>query len=314
MFLVVQEGEQMESEKVQKEYFVWDIRKRADVENRYVLFLVLEFGLGIVFLLLSSMIIPWIAELPWIVGHEKGFEMNQLSGDMGRADVLLTQISITFIVISLTTILSSNSKAIYWTDMVELTLVKPIFVSFKAFSAYIFACLAWSSVCVLIKSDKVYIGFWSSILIMTFFTFRLIRIYFGNNKIKKEAKVYFEWMRMKDKEEYLIAQQKMIHVMSKNIMENDFSEFYVNFDFLCMEKEDVILSQVIQICGTHNEVLLENLVIRLRSAFMSPQNTKYLILKNDRIKQVFTLMIRDESKSIHMKEDIQRLLRLLKEQ
>lgn len=231
-------------------FWMWSIREKLDLDKYHRIWNGITFFIGM-FVILE------IARLPiveWIA--ERGFHYAILESK----DTFFTQLSTSFIVISLTTILSSSTKQIYWSDKIELTLVKPMFSSFAAYATYTFASLLLSAYWCLIKSDKLYISFACSVLIMTSLTFKLIEVYFGNNKVKQTLEWYYEWLKEGKTEEYEETKEKMMTVMSKNMVENDFKEFFENFDFLYSMKEYESLCRVIEICLNYNRVLLEQIL------------------------------------------------------
>ena len=54
-----------------------------------------------------------------------------------------TNISVAFLVITFVTLLSGRTKKIYWVDLVNYSLVKPIATSVLAITSYLFSCLTF---------------------------------------------------------------------------------------------------------------------------------------------------------------------------
>lgn len=231
-------------------FHVWNIRKQLDLDNHHGILNIATYALGIGVVIV-------LARIMTITGWKEYLQLP----DFSYLDALYTQLSITFIVISLTTILSSNTKIIYWTDKIELTLVKPIFSSFSAYATYIFACLTLSVIWTIKQDDLILISFGCSILVMTSLTFKLIEVYFGSSKVKQTLEWYFQWQMEYSEEEYKETSQKMIAVMTENMAENDFYEFFENFDFIYkLEQNYQRLYRVMEICANHNPVLLEQIL------------------------------------------------------
>lgn len=152
-------------------------------------------------------------------------------------DVLFTQISVSFIVISLTTVLSSSAKVVYWIDKIELELVAPILTDFLAYTMYTFACLTASVYFVVKKSDFVYISFGFAILIMALLTIKLIGVYFESASLKEKISSYYDWISENGGALYEETKNTFAYVTVKYAQENNITAFFENIDFLYSKYE-----------------------------------------------------------------------------
>lgn len=109
-------------------------------------------------------------------------------------DFFLVEIQVTFIVVSLSTALSTQSKRVYWVDSFQYRLIKPKFTNFTALSSYILATLivgiVWEILDRCLKSFSGMMGimasFVLSLVFMIILSMRMIGANFGEEAIKRE--------------------------------------------------------------------------------------------------------------------------------
>ena len=109
-------------------------------------------------------------------------------------DLFLVEVQITFIVLSLATVLSTQTKQVYWEDMFQYRLIKPKFWNFTAITSYILATFI-DGVIIMI-ADKCFGGFYFtmgiissfliSLIMMSILSVRMIGANFGREELKKE--------------------------------------------------------------------------------------------------------------------------------
>ena len=109
-------------------------------------------------------------------------------------DLFLVEVQITFIVLSLATVLSTQTKQVYWEDMFQYRLIKPKFWNFTAITSYILATFI-DGVIIMI-ADKCLGGFYFtmgiissfliSLIMMSILSVRMIGANFGREELKKE--------------------------------------------------------------------------------------------------------------------------------
>ena len=66
-------------------------------------------------------------------------------------DVFLTQLSLTFITISLTSFLSEDNVTIYWRNVSEEKLIKPTWDCFYSLVIYTFSCVVFSGLALILQ-------------------------------------------------------------------------------------------------------------------------------------------------------------------
>lgn len=115
--------------------------------------------------------------------------------DINCFDLLTGQIANTLIVLSLTSVLSSNFGQAYWVDIKDTKLITPFWGCFIGITVYLLTAMVFSI--------TVYaIGYNSGIVISAVFstgllivlTFKMISIYFGKEELKKQLSVEYKHM------------------------------------------------------------------------------------------------------------------------
>ena len=102
-------------------------------------------------------------------------------------DILLSQISNTFIVLSLTAVLSTNVGYVYWIDIKDHKLVEPLFSCFIAIMTYLLTDLCFSVIVYLLnKPDSLFLSFLVSIILLIWLSYKMISVYFGRNRMKQK--------------------------------------------------------------------------------------------------------------------------------
>lgn len=98
-----------------------------------------------------------------------------------------SQLSLTFITISVMSVLSEKNVIIYWENIAESRLIKPTFGCFAAFSWYSIIANIGSAAGVFIKSYTVFaLFFLANILVLILLTNAIIDVYYGKDSKKKK--------------------------------------------------------------------------------------------------------------------------------
>ena len=162
--------------------------------------------------------------------------------NLNEMDVIITQISTSFIVVSLTSILSSNSKIILWMDRIELELKEVNLGSFVAHTVRIFTCLLGSIALFIMADEYLYINFLLSIAVTLWFMVDLIRVNYDNHSTEKKLEKHFDFIKKNReeawaKEEYDAILRAFVSVTVKHMVELDINGFYANMAFLEKKEE-----------------------------------------------------------------------------
>lgn len=102
------------------------------------------------------------------------------------------QLSVTFISISVLSVLSDKSVKIYWANISEDRLIKPTFSCFAAYTYYSIGATLGSGIAVIQKNGLMFAAFFAlNILVMITLTLSMIDVYYGRDtKIKKLRKEF----------------------------------------------------------------------------------------------------------------------------
>ena len=109
--------------------------------------------------------------------------------DFNEFDLLLAQISNTFIVLSLTSALSTSMGTIYWVDIKEEKLVRPFGTCFYALTGYLLSSMGISIFdYILSDSYGLCVSFFMSVLCLIILTYSMIDAYFNREKLELKYK------------------------------------------------------------------------------------------------------------------------------
>lgn len=115
--------------------------------------------------------------------------------------VITTQYTITFLIISLLSLLSGRGEYVYWVDVLEQKVISPKHLNFISMSVYAFiSMIAGTIAFVNSETDLVLIFFVIDVTILIFLTFRMTSVFFGQDRLRRglyseietEVKKYLE--------------------------------------------------------------------------------------------------------------------------
>ncbi len=148
-------------------------------------------------------------------------------------DFFLVEVQVTFIVLSLSTVLSTRSKRVYWVDSFQYRLVRPRFTNFTALSSYILATLVIGTVCeILDRCIKdpcmlmgVLISFLLSVVLMIILSVRMIGANFGEEAIKAELEEELsKWKDGQELQEHIAYDAGLRIPMIRELVQVTFQE------------------------------------------------------------------------------------------
>lgn len=113
--------------------------------------------------------------------------------DINYFDLLLGQIANTLIVLSLTSVLSSNFGQAYWVDIKDSKLIYPFWGCFIGITVYLLTGMAYSLISYALgfKAGVVVSSIGATILLIIL-TFKMISIYFGKDELKKQLRIKYK--------------------------------------------------------------------------------------------------------------------------
>lgn len=188
---------------------------------------------GILFALLFYIFVEFLNT------YMKNLMINMELIDSNITNFLTTQSSLTFIVLSLISILSNKDEFVYWEDIITYKLKRPHFTNITALSTYIIVAL-FAFVTVYIFNGKSYIMFTYfilSIILLTFLMYMLLATYFPNREeIKKSLKERFYGDEKKYEKIDNLYSQTLFLLQNKNVRYIEENISFL-FEIIFLEKE-----------------------------------------------------------------------------
>lgn len=120
------------------------------------------------------------------------FDRLETVGGFSFLGVLDIQISVTFLVISIVTVFAQRNITVYWEDILQYKLVRPLYTNFIAMATYIFVDLLFSILLILWGSKYVYVTFFLAILLISLLSIKMICAYFSRDMMRNELEKVFE--------------------------------------------------------------------------------------------------------------------------
>lgn len=115
-----------------------------------------------------------------------GLTMPKVNLEGSLLEYYIGQLSLTFITISVMSVLSEKSVIIYWENVAEAKLIKPLFCSFAAFTAYSIAATVGAGISVLLNNGFAFcVFFGANIFVLILLTLTMVDVYFGRERKKR---------------------------------------------------------------------------------------------------------------------------------
>ncbi|MBR4017205.1 MAG: hypothetical protein IKK11_05275 [Oscillospiraceae bacterium] len=108
----------------------------------------------------------------------------QLPGDL--LGYYGAQLSLTFITISVMSVLSDKSVVVYWENIAEAKLIKPLFGSFASYTAYSITATVGAGISALLNNHLAFLVFFTlNIPVLIALTLTMVDVYYGRDGKKK---------------------------------------------------------------------------------------------------------------------------------
>lgn len=96
------------------------------------------------------------------------------------------QLSLTFITISVMSVLSDKSVIIYWENIAEARLIKPLFGCFASYTTYSITATVGAGISVILNNGLAFAVFFCiNILVLILLTLTMVNVYFGREEKKR---------------------------------------------------------------------------------------------------------------------------------
>lgn len=174
-----------------------------------------------VYIATSLIILLLITVASYVTGAAKLFE-NYV--DINYFDLLVGQIANTLIVLSLTSVLSSNFGQAYWVDIKDTKLITPFWGCFIGITVYLLTALVFSIFAYATGYNAgVVISAVFATILLIILTFKMISIYFGKEELKKQLSVEYKHMLILNNSSYVSDYLRRLKKYLEEIEKKDFS-------------------------------------------------------------------------------------------
>ena len=145
---------------------------------------------------------------------------QSIPGDV-LMDIYLSQVSLTFITVSVITVLSDKTVTLYWKNLVEDILVRPKLSCLYSLVTYSISTVLISSVAIVIKNKFfVIICFAIDIFCLIWLTYSMLNVYFSRSKQKEKAiKEYKKLEELEESNAYRIKKDQYMVKLKENTLQ-----------------------------------------------------------------------------------------------
>lgn len=210
-------------------------------------------------------------------------------------DLFLAEVQITFIVLSLATVLTTQTKQVYWVDIFQYRLIKPKFWNFTALTSYILA--TFIDGVIIMTADKCMGGFYCtmglissfliSLFLMSVLSVRMIGANFGREELKKELEEELKTSLLSirkvnkhigfDNGPRLPQIRQLVQVTMQELEEKKLDLACENMDLLCRYKLNHTLKRCYNyaIDSSSSQVIMDEVNYSLMNNALKNSNTEF---------------------------------------
>ncbi len=205
-------------------------------------------------------------------------------------ELMVAQLSTTFLIVSFLSFLTSRDDYILWIDTMSYKLIFPEHINFISLSVYAFASMALSAFFYCLKWDLLMLlFFFAGFGVLTFLTFRMVKIFFNRSGLITELEVNYCQADFQEKLRYISDLYKnTCHVIANN----DCQRIQENFNFL--SKLYFVYSRQ-ALCLNASTMVSSEEAMKLKLLSLVPdgykhfiynsESGKYLLISNDEISE-----------------------------
>ncbi len=163
-------------------------------------------------------------------------------------ELIITEVSSAFIIVTLSNIFSSTSQKVYWTDTLRYRLISPKYTNFTALSGYIMATMLSGLLFFIIENIiranhviSIFASFVLSVILMIILTARMIDSNFGREKVMVELEAKLKELRSEAgvshhygiKNEFIIPEvNQLVDVSFQEVRDGEMEYVYENLSLL----------------------------------------------------------------------------------
>lgn len=215
-----------------------------------------------------------------------GFAWPEVTANSDLLDYYSAQLSLTFISISVMSVLSDHSVIIYWENVAQRKLIRPVFGSFAAFTAYSIGATVGAGISVVLNHTLAfYVFFVINILTLILLTLTMVDVYYNRSKkkdrLRKElvtiSEAYVKFVQEKERDPW--PNEEKLDLFAREEKNLPYRDAY-------QDRMLKLKQHVLQAADEHNLVYLREireLVKDHLSLFKTPEGRKVLqqLLKSD---------------------------------
>lgn len=143
-----------------------------------------------IYMLVSLVVLTVLTTVCYLMNIDENFEGFV---EISYFDLLMEQIANTLIVLSLTSVLSTNFGQAYWIDIKDTKLVTPFWGCFIGITVYLLTALVFSLIAFATGFNTgVVVSAVLATVLLIILTFKMISIYFGKDELKKQLSVEYK--------------------------------------------------------------------------------------------------------------------------
>lgn len=202
-----------------------------------------------------------ICKFFWDAAFQHVFAVLERNG-FTFLEVVNTQISISFLVVSLMTMFSQKNYVVYWEDIMFTKLVSPVLTNFNALCSFLFADLIITIALVVTESKYTYMTFLFSILLIMFMSLKMLTVYFSGNIIRVKLTKQFlqeKELRARSKKHlnsYRNHKRTLIQYTIQAIESNDIDIVCENMALLYRGDEDADTNYLVNTMVENNKLYM----------------------------------------------------------
>lgn len=163
--------------------------------------------------------------------------------EQAKVDVFISQVSVTFLVISFLAILGGKRETVLWADIVRYKLVSPKFFSFRTITWYCLATLVVSLIALVCSCPWLLIIFYIlDVVLLAVLTIKMIQVYFDKDGIKAKLKDSYKKKSVVEKSRVM---DELLEISIDKVKTNEFIDVLDNLEFLYENEEYAVSVKIL---------------------------------------------------------------------
>ena len=206
-----------------------------------------------------------------------------------RIDIFLSQLSMSFLVTSLLSVLGNKGEPIYWQDIIEYKLVKPENLGFKHYTIYCFILVLLSLIFTVFDWPEILcISYVFNMIFLMLMTLKMVGIYYDKESIKKEIRNEYNNSSFEEKSRKI---ENLFQFTAVALQEKNYNIVKENVKFLLEENNTEKVFDILQLISYDQTVLF----VEIAKIVRKQCKDKELFIKlNDTLTQYMRWVIKKD--------------------